>query len=319
MCFPIDELLRGALWTQTPADIPLMASETMSAFLFIFFHLRGAIHRQGYPPVISLHRQWLPDTSAPCKRCRHLSISSGWGHTRMKRAHAHKSNLSPESNPILLFFRQSWRESECCWGETYTGKVITISGSFGVTRRPHRLSCSSPTHHFGTEARFQSLYSRRPSFTKLLTAKSKWILWVIACCERSNLIFSAASRRHLNEQTLHLELHRRMQGCSIFFSNAVFEWATSFTSSLNPEYCVVGLPYGFSSDPCFYLTDFCLNILRLLDLREKTRHSIHECDTCVEYFLIAGLIQLWLCLFIAPQRQILPLPCRWELIFFFSL
>lgn len=46
----------------------LMALETMRAFYF-FFHLQGAIHRQGYAPVISLRQQWLPDTSAPCKRC----------------------------------------------------------------------------------------------------------------------------------------------------------------------------------------------------------------------------------------------------------
>lgn len=32
--------------------------------------------------------------------------------TRVERAHAHKSNLSPVSNPVLLFFGQSGRESE---------------------------------------------------------------------------------------------------------------------------------------------------------------------------------------------------------------
>lgn len=57
----------------------------------------------------------------------------------------------------------------------YTGKVITISGSFRVT-----LPLSTNTMPFWREERFQSLYSCHPSFSKLLTAKSKSIRWVIA-------------------------------------------------------------------------------------------------------------------------------------------
>lgn len=138
-----------------------------SLFIY-FFHRQGAIHRQGYAPVISLRRQWLPDTSAPCKRCRHLTTSSGWGCThetrRHARAHVHKSNL------ILLFFRQSGRESERCWLQPTTGKVITISGGFGVACRPHQhiiLGGRADFNHFAATAR---------ALLKFLTAKSKWIL-----------------------------------------------------------------------------------------------------------------------------------------------
>lgn len=161
-----------------------------------FFHRRGAIHRQGYPPVISPRRQWLPDTSAPRKRCRHLSISSGWGRTHGTRRRTHtltRTNLICPLNqiPSFCFSDSRGRAGERgLLGDTYTGKVITIAGSFGVTRR---LSRFSPAHHFARG--FQSLCCRHPSFTKLLTAKSEWILWVIACWERSNLILSAASCR----------------------------------------------------------------------------------------------------------------------------
>lgn len=41
MCFPIDKLLQAVVWPQTPADILLMASETMALFLFIFFICRA--------------------------------------------------------------------------------------------------------------------------------------------------------------------------------------------------------------------------------------------------------------------------------------
>lgn len=223
MCFPYRRAIMRSTLEPDPCRYAAHGLRNNESLFIYFFHLQSVIHRQGYAPVISLRRQWLPDTSAPCKRCRHLAISAGWGRThetrRRGRAHVHKSNLSPESNPILFVFHTVRAGERALLAETWTGKVITFSGGFGVACHPHLCCCFSPTHHFGREGRFQSLCSCHPSFIKLLTAKSKWILWVIACCRRSNLIFSAAphclwmNRRCISSCT---------RGCSVavlFFLN----------------------------------------------------------------------------------------------------
>lgn len=119
----------------------------MALFYFIFVHLQGIIHRQGYSPVILPHRQWLPDIRAPCKGCCHPSISVQYTHKNHhkhvdtwtnKYAHIHTNNLP--LNQILSF---CFSDSKGGWGSgiVYASKVITISSGFGVTLH------SSPTPH----------------------------------------------------------------------------------------------------------------------------------------------------------------------------
>lgn len=123
-----------------------------STFIY-FFHLRGTIHRPDHSPVISPHRQWLPDTRAPCKGCRHSSISARCEHTDksvcgdkhtvatkhttawiLAHKHAHKSNLCLNQIPSFWFADVKQGEGVAC-----AGKVITISHHFGVVPQ------SSPT------------------------------------------------------------------------------------------------------------------------------------------------------------------------------
>lgn len=79
---------------------------------------------------------------------------------------------------------------------------------------------------------------------------------------------------------LHLELHWKMQHCSIFFLNVFCKRTISPPSALNPEHCAAGLPHGFSFDPCFYLIDPSLNILEMIGFTEKWDVDVWEHETC---------------------------------------
>lgn len=68
MCFPYRRAIMRNTLEPDPYRYAAHGLRNNESLLF-FFHLQGAIHRQGYAPVISLRQQWLPDTSAPCKRC----------------------------------------------------------------------------------------------------------------------------------------------------------------------------------------------------------------------------------------------------------
>lgn len=165
MCFPIDKLLRALLWRETPADILLMASETMARFLFIFFFCRA-------PSIAWVTRlssrctdngfltwellvKYVATPQSPSNAGTHYKIMCTDKHTTGASAHMYtqihtRTNTRTHTNLICPWIKshplvfQTVKEGErVVLGEMYTGKVITISSSFGVT--PH----FSPTpHHF---------------------------------------------------------------------------------------------------------------------------------------------------------------------------
>lgn len=127
MCLPVDKLLWAALWPQTPADILLMASETMAPFLFIFFIWR-APSIAGATRLSSHHTDngfltWellvkdVATPRSPCNTGTHISVSTNkhvaWAHehTNMHtHTHAQTSNLPLNQIPSFVF--QAVKEGE---------------------------------------------------------------------------------------------------------------------------------------------------------------------------------------------------------------
>lgn len=149
MCFPIDKLLQAALWPQTPADILLMASETMAPFLFIFFICRapsiaratrlssrrtdnGFLTRELLVKDVATPRS-LCTTGTHIKVCAQTNTQSPQtcGHMNAQ-IRTHKSNLSLNQIPSFCFSDSKGGEG-VVMRVVCTGKVITISSGFGVT------------------------------------------------------------------------------------------------------------------------------------------------------------------------------------------
>lgn len=206
VCFPTDNYYEQHVGPKPLQNFSSWPQKQWPHFyLPSFFRLWSAIHRQGYSPVIIRRRQWLPDTRAPCKRCCHPSISIQCERTHKKNAvhgqhtvgqiRAHKSNLSQNRIPSFCF-----PDSKVRWGSGIGWNVHRKSNHYFEHFWGHATPSSPNTAPFWREKRFQSLYSCQRSFSKLSRAKSKSIRWVIACYERSNLIFSSASHC-VNEHT----------------------------------------------------------------------------------------------------------------------
>lgn len=124
--FPYRQAITSTTLASDPCRYSAHGLWNNGSIFIYFFHLQGTIHRQGYSPVISPHRQWLPDTRAPCKRCCHPSIYVQYRHThksmRTDAAHGwtrtHKSNLSLNQIPSFCF-----SDSKAGWGSSIGSSV----------------------------------------------------------------------------------------------------------------------------------------------------------------------------------------------------